>query len=359
MKFIKASGMLGLMALAVTTSLVQADDSGWYMGANIGQSSADIDNEQITRNLLAGGFSEITLENDDRDSGYKLFGGYQFNRNFALEAGYFSLGEFSYSATTMPAGTLDGRIKLRGINVDLLGIIPLGNKFSVFARAGINYADAQDQFSATGAVNLLSPRADERAANLKLGAGVQYAFTDALALRVETERYRINDAVGNKGDVDLVSIGLLYRFGAAPAVIAQHPKPIAAPAARTETYTLSVKELFSFDSAVIAKPHTQLDDITHALKGDNSPDQIVIVGHTDRLGSQDYNQKLSERRALAIKKYLMSQGIESSRLRVEGHSETNPVVNCEQRNKAALINCLSPNRRVEIEKITIVREVAP
>ena len=367
MKFIKASGMLGLMALAVTTSLVQADNSGWYMGANIGQSTADIDNEQITRDLLAGGFSEIILENDDRDSGYKLFGGYQFNRYVALEAGYFDLGEFSYSATTQPAGTLNGRMKLRGMNVDVLGFIPLGSKFSAFGRLGVNYAEAKDQFSGTGAVNVLSPRADERAANLKLGAGVQYAFTDALALRVETERYRINDAVGNKGDVDLVSIGLRYRFGAAPAPVAivQKPKPIPAPAPlpapapRIEKYTLSANELFSFDSSAVRLPHAKLDEIASALKSDGSPDEIVIVGYTDRLGSESYNQKLSERRALAVKNYLMNKGIESNRLRAEGHGEADPVVSCEQKNKAALINCLSPNRRVEIEKMTIVREVTP
>ena len=315
--------------------------------------------------LLDGGFSQIALENDDSDTGYKLFGGYQFNRNFAIEDGYFDLGKFSYSATTMPAGTLDGQMKLRGINVDLLGFIPFSEKFSAFGRVGVNYAEAKDRFSGTGAVNVLSPYADERDTNLKLGAGVQYAFTDALAMRIEGERYRINDAVGNNGDVDLVSIGLVYRFGVKPAPVAvvQQPEPIPAPVAppppRTEKYTLSANELFTFDSSAVRQPQTKLDEIALALKGDGSPDEIVIVGYTDRLGSDEYNQKLSERRAIAVKNYLIGKGIDSNRLRAEGRGENDPVVMCDELNKEALIGCLSPNRRVEIEKMTIVREVTP
>ena len=366
MKFIKASGMFGLMACAaITTSVVKADDAGWYMGANIGESTADIDNERITENLLDSGFSRIVLENDDSDTGYKLFGGYQFNRHFAIEGGYFDLGEFSYSATTAPAGTLDGQMKLKGINVDLLGFIPFSEKFSAFGRVGVNYAEAKDRFSGTGAVNVLSPYSDERDTNLKLGAGVQYAFTDALAMRIEGERYRINDAVGNTGDIDLVSIGLVYRFGVEPAPVAvvkqpePIPAPVAPPAPRTEKYTLSANELFTFDSSAVRQPQAKLDEIAIALKGDGSPDEIAIVGYTDRLGSDDYNQKLSERRAIAVKNYLISKGIDSGRLRAEGRGENDPVVMCDEKNKAALISCLSPNRRVEIEKMTIVREVTP
>lgn len=368
MKFIKASGMFGLMALAAaTTSAVKADDAGWYLGGNIGQSNADIDNQRITDNLLDGGFSNFMIENDERDTGYKLFGGYQFNRNFAIESGYFDLGEFSYHATTMPAGTLDGQMKLRGFNLDLLGFIPFSERFSAFGRVGANYAEAKDRFSGAGSVNVLSPRAEERDTHVKLGAGVQYAFTDALAMRVETERYRINDAVGNKGDIDTVSVGLLYRFGAKSAPMAEAPKPepiskpvaLPPPAPRSEKYTLSANELFTFDSSAVRQPQTKLDEIATALKGDGSPDEIVIVGYTDRLGSDDYNQKLSERRALAVKNYLMNKGIESNRLRAEGRGEADPVTMCDEQNKAALISCLSPNRRVEIEKMTIVREVAP
>ena len=90
-------------------------------------------------------------------TGYKLFGGYKFNKNFALEGGYFDLGKFGFTATTVPAGTLNGNIKLKGLNLDAVGILPIAEKFSAFGRVGLNYAQAKDSFTGTGAVS----RADE------------------------------------------------------------------------------------------------------------------------------------------------------------------------------------------------------
>ena len=213
MKSPRASLTLGVLALAVTASPVAvAADSGWYGGISIGQSKAKIDDARITSNLLGTGFATASINNDNRDTGFKLFGGYKFNRNFALEGGYFDLGKFGFTATTVPAGTLSGNIKLQGFNIDAVGILPIAEKFSAFGRAGLNYADAKDSFSGTGAVNVLNRNPSKSDTNLKLGLGLQYDFTDALGVRLEAERYRINDAVGNKGDIDLMSAGLVYRF---------------------------------------------------------------------------------------------------------------------------------------------------
>src|SRR3990167_9513078 len=124
MKFAKASGTLGLAALAVIASpFAAADDTGWYGGINVGQSKAKIDDARITSNLLGTGFATASINNDNRDTGFKLYGGYKFNRNFALEGGYFDLGKFGFTAPTVPAGTLPGSIKLRGINLDAVGIL--------------------------------------------------------------------------------------------------------------------------------------------------------------------------------------------------------------------------------------------
>jgi OOP family OmpA-OmpF porin len=368
--------MLGFMALAAMSSpLTQAEDSGWYdsgwyMGGNIGQSKADLDDERIAQNLLEGGFATTVFDENDSDTGYKLFGGYQFNRYFALEGGYFDLGEFDFTATTIPVGTLSGNLKLKGVNVDLVGFLPFTEKFSAFGRAGVNYAETKDSFSGTGAVNVVNPNASEREANLKLGVGLQYDFNDAWAMRLETERYRINDAVGNKGDVDLVSLGVIYRFGAAPEPVAPVViKPVAIvrppvvvvapppPAPRFVKYTLSANELFAFDSSEVRLPQPQLDEIAKALKGEGSPEQIVITGYTDNLGSDSYNQKLSERRSLGVKNYMVSKGVAPDRLIAVGRGEVDPVAVCNDTNKPALIKCLAPNRRIEIDEMTIVKEV--
>jgi len=228
-------GTLGLAALAVITSpFAVAADSGWYSGINIGQSRAKIDGVRITSSLLGAGFTSTTIADDDRDTGYKLYGGYKFNKNFAVEGGYFNLGKFGFVATTVPAGTLTGDIKLQGLNLDAVGILPITERFSAFGRAGLNYAQARDSFTGTGAVTVANPNPRKNDTNHKFGLGLEYALTESLGLRAEAERYRINDAVGNKGDVDLFSVGLVFRFGGktpAPAPRAVTPAPAAAPAA--------------------------------------------------------------------------------------------------------------------------------
>ncbi|MDP1717782.1 MAG: outer membrane beta-barrel protein, partial [Burkholderiales bacterium] len=218
MKLAKASGTLVLAALATIASpYAVAADSGGYIGINIGQSRAKIDDERITRYLSGGAFpGPVSIVDDERDTGYKLYGGYQFNKNFALEGGYFDLGRFGFTATTSApnAGTLTGNIKLRGVNLDAVGILPINQKFSAFGRAGVNYAEARDSFAGTGAVIVTNPNPSKREANYKFGLGLQYNFTESLGMRAEAERYRINDAVGNRGDIDLFSLGLVYSFGA-------------------------------------------------------------------------------------------------------------------------------------------------
>jgi len=381
MKIAKASGTLGLVAIAALGSpLALAQDAGWYAGINAGQSRAKIDDRRIIGGLLAGGFTTTSIEDDDRDAGFKVFGGYRINRNFALEGGYFDLGKFGFKAVTLPPGVLSGRIKVKGLNLDLVGSLPITDRFSAFARVGVNHAQARDTFAGTGAVHVFNTSPSKRDTNLKVGLGLQYAFTEALAVRAEVERYRINDAVGNKGDIDLVSVGLVYSFDRptapvtrtamapdpAPVAVAVPPPPVAnpppsaplpLPAPRFERYTLSATELFGFDRDKLRMPQPKLDEIATALGGHNEVNRVVIIGYADRIGSDQYNQKLSERRAMAVKNYLVSKGISGSRLDAQGRGEANPVVVCNDKNRPALIKCLEPNRRVEVEQIIIERRL--
>lgn len=375
MKLTRISAALGLATLgALASPLAMAQDAGWYGGANVGQSRATIDDARISSGLQSGGFTSSTIVDDDRSTGYKIFGGYQLNKNFAVEGGYFDLGKFGYTATTVPAGTLNGTLKARGLNLDLVGTLPMTERFSVFGRVGVNYAQTRDNFSGTGNVLVTNPNPRKNDTNYKFGAGLQYAFTDSLAMRLEAERYRINDAVGNKGDVDLYSVGLIYRFGpkaqapalyvAAPAYVAPAPEPVVAPPPpppppppRFEKYTLSATELFAFDSAELRAPQPKLDEIASALAANSAVNDVVITGYTDRIGSAGYNQKLSERRANAVKNYLRAKGVSADRLKAQGKGEANPVVECTDKNRTALIKCLEPNRRVEVEQITIERRV--
>jgi OOP family OmpA-OmpF porin len=365
LKTIAVSVKVVLIALTVIGSrIATAQDSGWYGGANVGQSHATIDDGRIRGGLQASGFATSSINNDERDLGYKIFGGYQFNRYFALEAGYFDLGKFSFHATTVPAGNLDGSLKLKGGNLDAVGLLPITGNFSVFGRVGATYANTSDSFSGSGAVRALDPSPSKRGFNYKLGVGLQYQITQALAMRGEVERYRINDAVGNKGDIDLVSVGLLYRFGqksqpvspTTPEPIGPAPEPVAvAPAPPPpKKVTLSADSLFDFDKATLSSSGRQaLDKLAAELRGGNF-DAIEVTGHSDRLGPSSYNLDLSARRAEAVKTALVqSSGVSTSKVSARGVDGSDPVTKSgECRGTKAtkrLIACLAPDRRVEVE----------
>src|SRR6202021_3444633 len=122
-----------LAALALTLSpSAFADDAGWYTGFNAGQSRAKIDDARIADGLLNDGFTTTSIRNDDRHFGFKAFGGYEFNRYFSLEGGYFDLGRFGFTADTLPAGSLHGDIQIKGVNFDAVGSGPIGEEFSLF-----------------------------------------------------------------------------------------------------------------------------------------------------------------------------------------------------------------------------------
>lgn len=374
---------LSAISLAVLTSTgALAQDTGWYAGAQVGSTRAAVDNARITSGLLGSGLTVTSILDDERSRGYKLFGGYQLNPNLAVEGGFFDLGEFGFRANTLPAGSLSGNIKLRGLNLDLVGTLPLTERFSVFGRLGVTRTQARDTFVGTGAVRVLDPNPRSRDTNLKAGVGVQYAFTPALSVRAELERYRVDDAIGNRGDVDMASVGLIYRFGAKaptpvastyqppPVALAPMPEPVVvavtppappppppppAPSPRVPAkVTLSADSLFDFDKSAI-KPggRAELDRLAAALNG-VAFDVVNVTGHTDRFGTRAYNLKLSTRRAEAVGRYLVeSGGIPAQKINTRGVNGDNPVTRPDQCRGAkptpALIACLQPDRRVEIE----------
>jgi len=143
-----------------------------------------------------------------------------------------------------------------------------------------------------------------------------------------------------------------------PNLQPQQPAPKAPPQA-FDRITLSATELFGFDQATLRAPQPRLDEIARALIEFPNLGEITITGYTDRLGSDEYNLDLSQRRADAVKKYLVDEGVDHTRLRTVGRGKANPVVQCDDEDREALIRCLEPNRRVEVERITIERPVPP
>jgi len=136
------------------------------------------------------------------------------------------------------------------------------------------------------------------------------------------------------------------------------PPPAPKPKPAAEKVTSAATVGFDFDQAVV-KPEgkAQLDDLANKIRGINL-EVVIAIGHADAIGSDAYNQKLSVRRADAIKAYLVSKGIEPNRIYTEGKGEKQPVTGdkCkklgpEHRSNKKLVACLAPDRRVEIEVI--------
>jgi OOP family OmpA-OmpF porin len=356
-----------LMAQAATAADAQFVNPDWanhatYIGAAIGQSRANINDQGVINGLTGPGRTVNAWSSDERDVGYKLFVGKQLNRNFAIEAGWFDLGNFNYRTTTAQGGTSGADLSYKGVNLDLVTQLPFTDRFSVYSRLGVQYAKASTHFN--GSLTTNQSYSDKKF-NPKVGLGLEYKLSEALAVRAEVERNRMDDAVRSKANVDLYSMALVYKLGrpvAAPVVYtpppapepvveapapapAPMPAPAPAPVPTSEKVSFAAEALFDFDKSVV-KPagKAALDDLLMKLQGMNT-EVMVTVGHTDSIGSDAYNQKLSQRRAEAVKAYIVSKGVDASRVYTEGKGESQPVAS----NKTA--EGRAKNRRVTVEVV--------
>ena len=221
---------------------------------------------------------------------------------------------------------------------------------------------------------------------LNAGLGFQYKFSPRLGLQADVREVgtfyssRIQPYDMKHTANTYANVGLTWAFGGPPApppvpvvtstrtqettVVTTPPPPPPAPlpppppAPVMKKYTLSASELFAFNSAKLGPNQPKLDEVAATMKANSDIASVTIVGYTDRIGSKPYNQKLSEERANSVKAYLEAKGVAATRLTAVGKGEADPVVECkDEKKRPALIKCLEPNRRVEIEPVTFTKQV--
>lgn len=371
--------MVSIAPFASAQTVPQASEGDYYYGGlGIGAARGKLDAADITRERAGVDASSFTR--DDHDNSYRLFGGYQINRYLGIEAGYFHLGHFGFDAQTTPAGTVTGRSSVQGLNLDLVGTMPMTERLSALARIGAQYARTRSTLSGTGAAAGLQSSPSARHADYKVGAGLQYALSPSFLVRGEVERYRVSDAMSHKLNVNTLSLSLVFPFGRVetaapramtPAYVAPAPAPVVAQApppvivappppppppvvVPLRRVSFSAESLYGFDKSTLRPEGRQaLDNFARELQG-TSFTTITVEGHTDRLGTPDYNQKLSQERADAVKSYLVTAShVDPEKITAVGRGEDSPTAatsDCKgSKASRALIACLQPDRRVDIE----------
>lgn len=186
-----AAVLLGLGVLAVAPV---SSAQNLYVGASFG--STDASDGIAVPGLITSG----TV--DGKDSGFKIFGGYQFSPNLALEVAYVDLGELTYSGTFGGLPVSNGKVETSGLNTSLVGTFPVNPNFSFFAKAGV-FAWSADARDITGGLPFSG---SDDGADFSFGFGGAFQIDRNLSLRAEWERYDAND------DISLLSVGLAYRF---------------------------------------------------------------------------------------------------------------------------------------------------
>ena len=246
--------------------------------------------------------------------------------------------------------SLKGSYGLGGLTSALEGLDIYGRVGAALVRSDYKFYD-----TTTGAREHVKGRHSLRVSPM-FAAGVEYALPSLpeLALRLEYQwltrvgKYRTQDSHNSSQDynpwIGSINAGLSYRFG-------QGAAPVVAPEVVSKTFNLSSDVTFAFGKANL-KPQAKatLDGIYGEIAQINNAN-VAVAGYTDRIGRDEPNLKLSQRRADSVANYLVAKGVPAQNISAVGHGKANPVTGstCDAvKGRKALIACLAPDRRVEI-----------
>ena len=350
----------GLAAASVAQAAPQ--ENTFYAGVKAGQASF---HDGIKANTDATNPRSLDFGTGyNRNSvTYGVFGGYQVlnrdNLGLAVELGYDDFGRVKFK----DAGKVVFKHTNHGAHLSLKGSYGLGGLTSAlegldfYGRAGAALVRSDYKFydETTGAREHAYGRHSLRVSPV-FAAGFEYALPSLpeLALRLEYQWLarvgKLRTQTGPNSSVDYnpwigsINAGLSYRFG-------QGAAPVVAPEVVSKTFNLSSDVTFAFGKANL-KPQAKatLDGIYGEIAQINNAN-VAVAGYTDRIGRDEPNLKLSQRRADSVANYLVAKGVPAQSISAVGHGKANPVTGstCDAvKGRKALIACLAPDRRVEI-----------
>lgn len=196
---VSALAVLGMTMIAAPAAIaadMAAGDAGWYAGFSAGRTDFGVSDSDLAGVGFVGSV-------DDDDTGWKVYGGYQFTKNWGVEFGWVDLGEVDAKGTVLGV-PVTVKAEVDGWTLSGVGTLPFTNNFSGFAKLGIIRADVDAKASGGG----VTGSADDTSTEWTAGLGVKYDFTRNVGLRAEWERF--NDLGGD--DADLLSIGVVFKF---------------------------------------------------------------------------------------------------------------------------------------------------
>jgi OOP family OmpA-OmpF porin len=195
-----------LVGLAINLpAFAQTEGKGGYVGVSIGEGKADLSVSDFNDGSITSGSV------DDTDTGWKLFGGYGFNKNVAVEGGYADLGKANFSGTSNGLGFLyfpgsvNVDIETEAFFVDIVGIIPF-KKWALFGKIGFQNWDAEVTVT-NGPV--IGGSADDDGTDPHYGLGFEFRPSERWGLRLEWEVF--TEVL--EEDIEAISVGGVYKFG--------------------------------------------------------------------------------------------------------------------------------------------------
>lgn len=181
-----------------------AQDMGFYAGAGIGK--AKFKDACADPELTEVGFVGSC---DDKDTAWKIFGGYQFNRNLGVELGYTDLGEATLTGTAMGL-PVSAKTKAKGFELLGVGTFPINEQFAVYGKAGFFRWDVDASATVGGVTEAIGAKGTD----FTFGLGLKYNFTKNLAARLEWQRYNDvgDENTTGKSKVNVIGVGVVVKF---------------------------------------------------------------------------------------------------------------------------------------------------